>query len=238
MKIYAIIPARGGSKGVPGKNIKPLLGKPLIAWTIEAAKHVPYISKIVVNTEDDEIARVSTQFGAEIFSRPKELAEDLTDDLAVFSHHLKYLEEQGDLPDMVVDLRATAPLRRAERIIEGIELLKSLGREKADSARAVSLVAKHPYKMWQMDNGFLRPLFDEKRTGTKEPFNAPRQILPEFFQNNGCMNAFWPETVLDKNSVTGEKIAGYVMEDWESINIDTELDFLLAEQLMKIYKLK
>lgn len=235
MKIYAIIPARGGSKGIPGKNIKLLCGKPLIAWTIEAAKRVPDITRVIVNTDDADIARVARDHGAEVFDRPKELAEDLTLDLPVFEHHLRALEAAGDLPDMVVDLRATAPLRRAERIAEGIALLQKLGREKADSVRAVSKASKHPYKMWRVHGNHLEPFLSEKHTGMKEPYNAARQLLPEVYQNNGCMNAFWPETILEKNSMTGERIAGYTMEEWESVNIDHPLDFILAEEMMKVH---
>ncbi|MDP2593362.1 MAG: acylneuraminate cytidylyltransferase family protein [bacterium] len=236
MKIYAIIPARGGSKGLPGKNIRPLHGKPLIAWTIEAALKVPYISKVIVNTDDVEIAKTGRAAGAEVFSRPNNLAEDLTEDLPVFTHHIEELKKMDDLPDMIVDLRATAPLRRAERIKEGIELLEKLGKEKADSVRAVSKACKHPYKMWRYEEGFLMPFLSEEHTGIKEPYNAPRQILPKVYQNNGSMNAFWPETVLEKKSMTGDKIAGYTMEDWESVNIDNEFDFAMAEKLMEKYK--
>ncbi|MFA6536539.1 MAG: acylneuraminate cytidylyltransferase family protein [Candidatus Paceibacterota bacterium] len=233
MKIYAIIPARGGSKGVPGKNVKLLNGKPLIAWTIEAAKAVPEISKVIVNTDDEEIAEVSKKYGAEIFMRPKELAEDLTLDLPVFRHHLETLKSKNDLPDMIVDLRATAPLRNSARIREGIELLSRAGKAKADSVRAVAKAAKHPYKMWKLNVGFLNPLYSEEESGFKDSWDAPRQSFPLVYQNNGCMNAFWPETILEKKTMTGKKILGYTMEDWESVNIDTSIDFLLAEELMK-----
>ncbi|TSC66988.1 MAG: N-acylneuraminate cytidylyltransferase [Parcubacteria group bacterium Gr01-1014_72] len=236
MKIYAIIIARGGSKGVLGKNVKLLAGKPLIAWTIEAAKKVPAISRVIVNTDDEDIATVARAAGAEVFMRPKELAEDLTLDLPVFEHHLKHLKEKGELPDMVVDLRATAPLRRAERIKEGIDILQRLGRDRADSVRAVSKAAKHPHKMWKQEGEYILPFLPESLTGMKEPYNAPRQLLPEVFQNNGCMNAFWPEVVLEKNSMTGEKIAGYVMDEWESVNIDNEIDFLIVEELMRKHR--
>lgn len=233
MNIYAIIPARGGSKGLPGKNVRILSGKPLIAWTIEEAKAVPEITRVIVSTDDEEIARVAREYGAEVFMRPKELAQDDTLDLPVFEHHLNALKEKGELPDMVVDLRATAPLRSALRIKEGIALLQKLGKEKADSVRAVSKASKHPYKMWKQTGNFLTPFLSESQTGMKEPYNAPRQSLPLVFQNNGCMNAFWPETVLEKHSMTGEHIAGFVMSDDESVNIDTELDFLIAEKLLK-----
>ncbi|MDO8594518.1 MAG: acylneuraminate cytidylyltransferase family protein [bacterium] len=233
MHIYAIIPARGGSKGLPGKNIRLLNGKPLIAWTIEAAKNVPEINRVIVSTDDEEIADISKKAGAEVFMRPKELAEDLTLDLPVFLHHLNALKEKGELPDVVVDLRATAPLRKAHRIKEGIELLTRLGKGKADSVRAVSKAAKHPYKMWKQEGDFIVPFLPESMTGMREPYNAPRQNLPPVFQNNGCMNAFWPETVLEKKSMTGERIVGFVMEEWESVNIDTEIDFLIAEEMIK-----
>ena len=233
MKIYAIIPARGGSKGVPGKNVKLLNGKPLIAWTIEAAKTVPEISKVIVNTDDPEIAKVAEKYGAEIFHRPKELAGDLTLDLPVFRHHLETLKSKNDLPDMVVDLRATAPLRGPARIKQGIDLLLRLGQNGASSVRAVSKAAKHPYKMWKLEGDFIKPFLDEKQTGLKEPYNAPRQILPSVYQNNGCVNVFWTDTILKEDSMTGRKIAGFAMEDWESVNIDTPIDFLIAEQLMR-----
>ncbi|MBI2024425.1 acylneuraminate cytidylyltransferase family protein [Candidatus Giovannonibacteria bacterium] len=232
MNIWAIIPARGGSKGVPQKNVRDLCGKPLIAWTIEEAKKSKYISKVIVNTDDEEIANVSKLFGAEIYNRPKELAQDLSLDLPVFEDHLSVLKKEGNLPEIIVDLRATAPLRRVNRIDEGIEILMNAGKEKADSVRAVSKACKHPYKMWKMTDGMLNPLL-ENGTDYSDPHDAPRQGLPAVYQNNGSMNAFWPETILEKKSMTGKKILGYVMEDWESVNIDTEFDFILAEHLMK-----
>ena len=233
MKVIAIIPARGGSKGLPGKNIRPLCGKPLIAWTIEEAKKSKYISRVIVNTDDEKIAEAAKSSGAEIFRRPKELAEDSTLDLPVFEHHLAFLQERGELPEMVVDLRAPAPLRRVNRIDEGIELLTAAGRAKADSVRAVSKACKTPYKMWKLEGEFLKPLLSENPISYKDPHDAPRQVLPPVYQNNGSMNAFWSSIILEKHSMSGEKILGYLMEDWESINIDNEFDFLLAENLMK-----
>ncbi len=232
MTIAAIIPARGGSKGVPGKNIKLLAGKPLIGWTIEAAKHAPSLTRVIVNTDDDAIAEVARAFGAEIFKRPPELGEDLSDDLSVFKHHMSVLRERGELPDIVVDLRATAPLRGTGRIEEGIALLIQKGTT-VDSVRAVSKAAKHPFKMWNLEGDILTPFLSREFTHMKEPYNAPRQALPAVYQNNGAMNALWSRTVLEKDSMTGEKIAGYCMEDWESINIDTEIDFLIAEEFIK-----
>jgi CMP-N,N'-diacetyllegionaminic acid synthase len=233
MNVYAVILARGGSKGVPGKNIREFCGKPLITWTIEEAKKSSFISRVIVNTDDDKIANVAREYGAEVFIRPPEFAEDLTTDLSTFTHCLTELKKTEDLPDMIVDLRPTAPLRGVARIDEGVKLLIDAGHEKADSVRAVSKASKHPYKMWKLKDSFLDPLFTSESTGIFEPYNAPRQELPDVFQNNGSMNAFWPNTVLEKKSMTWEKTLGFVMEDWESINIDTEIDFLIGEQLMK-----
>lgn len=232
-KVFAFILARGGSKGVPRKNVRLLNGKPLIAWTIEAALRTPEIIRVFVSTEDDEIATVSRAFGAEVLHRPAELAEDSSLAHPVFMHHLLELANQGEVPDVVVDLRPTSPLRSAQRIREGIALLLQSDRERVDSVRAVMRATKHPYKMWRMNDSFLEPFLDESQTGMKEPFDACRESLPEVFQNNGAMYAIWPRTILEKGTMTGTKVVGYLMEEWESVNIDTEIDFQLAELLMQ-----
>lgn len=235
MDIYAFILARGGSKGVPGKNIRPLAGKPLIGWTIEAALQTPEITKVFVSTDDEDIAKISKQFGAEVLERPTEMAQD--DSLAhpVFEHHLQELKERGHVPDVVVDLRPTSPLRRSNRISEGIQALIDAGPDGADSVRAVMEAGKHPYKMWKKEGGKIRPFFSKELTGMDEPYDACRHMLPDVYQNNGAMYAIWPKTILEKGTLTGEKVLGYTMEDWESVNIDTEIDFMLAEMLMKKY---
>ncbi|MEK7659984.1 MAG: acylneuraminate cytidylyltransferase family protein [Patescibacteria group bacterium] len=230
MKAIAVIPARGGSKGVPRKNIRTLGSVPLIAWTILAARRVPAICDIVVNTDDEEIANVASSFGAKVYRRAPHLGADLTTDLEVFTDYLcAYV---SDMPDMIVDLRATSPFRGARRISEGIELLDRAGKERADSVRAVTVVEKHPYKMWRMESDMLIPLFSENPEHIADPFNMPRQALPSIYQNNGCMNAFWTETILQQRSMTGKRILGYAMTAEESINIDTENDFQRAERLV------
>ena len=234
MKIYAVIPARGGSKGVPRKNVRELCGKPLIAWTIEEAFKSKYISRVIVNTDDTEIATAAHWWEAETFERPSELSGDGASDLDVFAHHLSRLREMNDLPDMVVDLRATAPLRRVDRIDQGIELLMQAGKAHADAVRAVTCAPKHPAKMWKLSpEGLLTPFVEKSVWGISEPQDAPRQELPLIYQNNGSMNAFWPETVLEKHSTVGDRIVGFAMAPWESVNIDTEFDFQYAEYLMK-----
>ncbi len=239
MKIYAIIPARGGSKGVPGKNIKDLCNKPLIAWTIAEAQKSKYISRVIVNTDSCDIAHVARIWHAEVFWRSLDFGNDSVSDLEVFTEHLSKLREMNDLPDMVVDLRATAPLRKADRIDQGIELLMKAGKKNADAVRAVTLAQKHPAKMWRLSpEGSLNPFVEKSFWGVKESQDAPRQALPPIYQNNGCVNAFWPETVLQKHSTVGDRVLGFEMQSWESVNIDTEFDFQYAEYLMKKHNIK
>lgn len=233
MEVFAFILARGGSKGLPGKNIKQLHGKPLIAWTIEAAQQAPEITRVFVSTDDDKIAAVAEQHGAEVLQRPIELATD--DALAhpVFEYHLNELARAGMSPDVVVDLRPTSPLRQSHRISEGVKKLIDAG-EGADSVRAVMVANKHPYKMWSMaEDESIAPFLPKEFTGMDEPYDACRESLPVVYQNNGAMYAIWPKTILEKKTLTGDKVLSYVMEDWESVNIDNELDFLMAEILMK-----
>ncbi len=232
-QVLAIIPARGGSKKIKKKNIKLLAGKPLIAYTIEESKKSKYISRIILSTDNEEIAIIGKKLGAEVpFLRPSELAEDYVTDLPVFQHCLNWLRENENyIPDIIVHLRPTAPLRKNYHIDTGIELLlKSPG---ADSVRSVTAVGQHPLKMWKIENNRLAPFVSEEISGIKESYNMPRQKLPPAYIQNGSVDVIWTKTILEKNSMSGDIIAPFVMEEWESINIDTEIDFSLAELIMK-----
>ena len=166
------------------------------------------------------------------FLRPPELAEDHITDLPVFQHSLNWLKESDNYkPDMVVHLRPTAPLRKVYHINKGIELL--LNSPKADSVRSVTAVGQHPLKMWKIENNRLVPFISEEISGIKESYNMPRQKLPIAYIQNGSVDVMWTKTILEKNSMSGDIIAPFVMEEWESINIDTEIDFSLAELIMK-----
>ena len=229
----AIIPARGGSKKIPKKNIKLLAGKPLIAYTIEESKKSKYINRVILSTDDEEIAILGKKLGAEVpFLRPSELAEDNVTDLPVFQHCLNWLRENENyIPDIIVHLRPTAPLRKNYHIDTGIELLlKSPG---ADSVRSVTAVGQHPLKMWKIENNRLVPFVSEEISGIKESYNMPRQKLPPAYIQNGSVDVIWTKTILEKNSMSGDIIVPFVMEEWESVNIDTEIDFSLAELSMK-----
>jgi len=230
VRILGLIPARGGSKSVPKKNIRLLAGKPLIAYTIEEAKKSRYIDRLIVSTDDKEIAKVSSRLGAEVpFMRPKRLAGDHATDLSVFKHALLWLEKnEGEKPEIVVHLRPTSPLRTVFHIDEAIKLLLN---SDADSVRSVCISQKHPYKMWKIKNGYLVSFLSKSSIGEK--YNLPRQKLPPAYIQNGCVDVVRRSTILEKNSMTGDKILAYVMDEDESVNINTFIDFQLAEILIK-----
>lgn len=233
VEILALIPARGGSKAVPKKNVKILAGKPLIAYAIEEAKKSRFIDRIIVSTDDEEIARISRKLGVEVpFVRPKSLAGDEATDLSVFKHALKWLEQNESYrPEVIVHLRPTAPLRRVVHIDGGI---KKLLKSRADSLRSVCLSQKHPNKMWKVRGDYLIPFLSESKE--KETFNLPRQKLPPAYVQNGSVDVIRRSTIMEKNSMTGDKILAFVMGEEDSVNINTLIDFELAEILIKKIK--
>ena len=177
-EILALIPARGGSKGIPRKNIRSFAGHPLIAWSIAAAKQSERVRRVIVSTDDEEIASVSRELGAETpFLRPAELAQDKTTDLPVFEHALEWLEEnEGYHPEIMVQLRPTSPIRPKGLLDHAIRIL--LEHEDADCVRGVVPAGQNPFKMWRFDGAEkpMKPLLEVE--GIPEPYNAPRQILP------------------------------------------------------------
>jgi CMP-N-acetylneuraminic acid synthetase len=209
-----------------------LAGKPMIAYTIEAAAACPLVDRIIVSTDDVEVADVARQAGAELpFMRPAELAGDAVTDLPVFEHALSWLQEhEGFCPDIVVHLRPTAPLRRAQHITAAIERLIATG---ADSVRSVCPASQHPYKMWAItDELWLRPFISGDQA-IPEAYNMPRQKLPSAYIQNGSVDVAWRRTLLELHSMTGHRIAALPMTQLESVNVDDELDFLAAGFLLE-----
>lgn len=228
-KILGIIPARGGSKGIPKKNIYPLCGKPLIAWTIEAIKGSRYISRTVLSSDSDEIIEVAGKYGIEVpFVRPKELAEDDTPALPVIKHAVDWLKENEDYaPDYIVLLQPTSPLRTSRHIDEALERLIN---SDADSIVSVVKVPHqyNPYSVMEMKDGFLKPFlkYDERKN--------IRQLKPVFYARNGAaIYAFTYECLMKKNSIFGDKILAYEMSREESVDVDDMLDMRVCELLIK-----
>jgi len=229
MKVVAIIPARGGSKSLPRKNIRPVAGKPLIAWSIETALACPRIARTIVTTDDTEIAGIARQHGADVpFLRPAEFAGDFSTDFDVLHHALTWLRDnEGAAPDAIVYLRPTEPLRRAATIEAAIE--KLLAAPEADSLRSVRPAQQTPYKMWTLGQEFLEPI--ATLPGITEPFNQPRQKLPPVYWQDGYVDVIWSRTILEQRSSTGRKILGFVIDE-PAANIDYEDEIAAAEILL------
>lgn len=234
-RIVCIIPARGGSKGIPKKNLYPVAGKPLIAWTIESALQSKKISRVIVSTDNEEIADVARTFGAEVpFMRPAELAEDLTPDLPVFQHALSELEKEGKHPEIIVQLWATSPFRNAADIDEAIALLEA--NAEADSVRSVTSPSQTPFKMWRRDQGdYLAPIllreYPESFDG-REPHTLPRQNLPETLVQTGYLNVVRAPVVVS-GSMQGKRILPFFHPSETYTEFDSLKDVSHTEYVLK-----
>lgn len=230
MKVVAIIPARGGSKSLPRKNIRTVAGKPLIAWSIETALNCPLIARTLVTTDDPEIAEISRKHGAEApFLRPAEFACDFSTDFDALNHALTWLRDnEGAVPDLIVYLRPTEPLRRVATVQAAIE--KLLAAPHADSLRSVRRAQQTPYKMWTLGQEFLEPI--AALPGLAEPFNQPRQLLPTVYWQDGYVDVIWSRTILEQRSSTGRKILGFLIDE-PAANIDYEDEIAAAEILLR-----
>lgn len=227
--ILALIPARGGSKAVKKKNIHHLDNKPLIAYTIETAIKSGIFDKVLVSTDSQEIGDIAKQYGAYVpFLRPSEFAQDDTTDMPVYQHALKWLKENDQYqPKIIVWLRPTCPLRTAEDIQNAVALLKE---SRADWVRSVCEAEHHPYWMYKVEDGTLEPFIEN--VDLKKYYR--RQLLPPVFRLNGTVDVTWYETIMEKQLLYTGKISPYIMPHERSIDIDTILDFALAEQYIKM----
>ena len=229
MRTIGIIPARGGSKGIPRKNLAPLLGKPLLAYTIEAAKASGFLTDIVVSTEDQEIATVSRNCGAQVpFYRPAELATDKTLSVPVVLHALREMEQITSKPyDIVVMLQPTSPLRSAHDIDSGIQLLLDTGADSVISV--VNVGGHHPFRMKRVVGqnvliNYIDQGFEDMR---------PRQELPPVYIRSGALYIVRRSVLAEQQTFVGRDCRAYIMPEGRAINIDTRLDLILAEQLLR-----
>ncbi len=229
-EVLAIIPARGGSKGIPRKNIKLFASHPLVAWSIAAALQADLVTRVIVSTDDEEIAAISRQHGAETpFLRPAELAADLSVDFPLFEHALGWLKEkEGYQPDIVVQLRPTSPIRPRGLVNQAVQQL--LDHPEADSVRGVIPSGQNPYKMWRVDGDRMYPLL--KADGIDEPYNAPRQQLPPTYWQTGHIDAIRVSTILEKHSLSGNMILPAHIDPAFTVDIDSPRDWNRAEWLV------
>ena len=221
MSNIAIIPARGGSKGVPRKNIRLLKDKPLIAHSISAAKESKYTDKVYVSTDNLEIAEISRQYGAEIINRPDELAGDTASSESALIHALSEIEQSGVSPDLVVFLQCTSPIRTGTDIDKGIAKLQA---DNADSLLSVS--PSHRF-LWEEVDGVAKSINYDYRDRPR------RQDMQPQYVENGSIYIFKPWVLKEFGNRLGGKISLFVMSEAASWEIDSPLDFEIAESLMK-----
>ena len=230
-EILALIPARGGSKGIPRKNIRSFAGYPLIAWSIAAAKQSQFVTRVIVSTDDEEIAAVAREYGAETpFLRPAEFAQDNSTDLPVFEHALAWLEaNERYQPEVVIQLRPTSPIRPRDCVDSAIRIL--LEHPDADCVRGIVPAGQNPFKMWRFagEDRPLKPLLTVD--GIAEPYNAPRQILPPVYWQTGHIDAIRVSTIQQKRSLTGDVIYPLVIDPRHTVDIDNLPDWAKYEAL-------
>ncbi len=230
MKILAIIPARGSSKGIPSKNIQKLGKIPLIAHTINDAMNSTKINRTIVSTDNQKIAKIANKYGAETpFLRPKEFSQNSSSTLDVVQHTIKYLEENENYaPDIVTILLPTSPFRPSNLIDESIKQLK---KSNATSVVSVHKTITHPFKAFMLKKEFLKPY---KQDYLKY---YQRQKLPPFYHTTGAAYTFWLKTLKKYGHYYGPKMKPIIATNDEmSIDIDNEFDFFTAEMVLKYWK--
>lgn len=231
-KVLALIPARAGSKGLKGKNGLPLSGHPLLAYSVAAAKQARRVDRVLCSTDGQYLADMAKEYGAEVpFLRPAELAQDDTRDLPVFLHSLSWLKKHESwVPDIVVQLRPTSPLRRPGQVDKCIEILEA--HPQATGVRSVCVAPSNPFKMWRPGEDaspFMRNLLDVP--GVKEPYNEPRQSLPMIWWQTGTIDAV-RRPVLESGSMTGDRLLPMEIGAEQAVDIDSDINLTHAELLL------
>jgi CMP-N,N'-diacetyllegionaminic acid synthase len=224
-RVIAVIPARGGSKSVPGKNIRPLAGKPLIAWSIEVAQQVSEIDRIIVSTDDAQIASIGRLHGAEVYPRPPHLATDEALVIDGLKDMLQTLETEGDAPEWVILLEPTCPLRTANDVRDCLKLIAQGGYDSVATFKDAEL---NPHRAWRLTDG-VPEVFIEGAI----PW-LPRQKLPKAYQLNGAVYVFRASLLANEaKSLLVGKLGAVLMPRDRSQDIDDQIDFTIVESFIK-----
>jgi CMP-N-acetylneuraminic acid synthetase len=226
IQVLGLVPARGGSKGVPGKNVRPLAGRTLLEYTAAAARESGVLDRVVLSTDSEEIAEAGRRAGLDVpFMRPPGLAQDDTPMLPVVLHALEALDLQGWTADLVVLLQPTSPLRRPGHIRDAVAMLRETG---ADSVVSVIEIPRHlsPDYVMKIEGGALRPFLSEGARVTR------RQDARPAYAREGTVYAFWPATLERFGNIYGEDCRPLVIDPAESLSIDSEADWAAAERIL------
>ena len=245
VKVAALIPARAGKQSVPYKNLQLLGGKTLLAWAVEVAFAADRIDVVVVSTEDQRIAAEARDLGAVVAPRPVEYSQPTSGDAGFYQHAVKWMEsEYGWMPEFIVNLRPTSPLRFADDINRMVEYISESG---ADGVKSVIPAPIHPYKMWQFKDGKgtaigeaggLEPVFDNdyrRERGPDQPRQKIQEMFPVYFQD-GQIDITRREFVLrpealELENIWGKNIHGYVLDPRTSTDLDEPADYYRAEKI-------
>jgi N-acylneuraminate cytidylyltransferase len=230
-KIVALIPARSGSKRVPDKNIRPLAGHPLIAYSIVAAQQSGIFEDVIVSTDSERYAEISAYYGAEIpFLRPADIAGDISPDIEWIQYTLKRLQDEGRNYDCFSILRPTSPFRLPETIQRAWQVFS--GQTGVDSLRAVEKCQQHPGKMWVVRGNRMMPLLP--LGPAEQPWHSSQYpSLPEIYVQNASLEIAWTNVVLEGQTIAGNVLAPFITEDHEGFDVNSEYDWNLAEHMVK-----
>jgi N,N'-diacetyl-8-epilegionaminate cytidylyltransferase len=225
MKTFAFIFARGGSKGLPGKNLLNLGGKPLLAHSIMIAKDIDKISRIFVSTDSQEIAEVGIEYGAEVINRPSELAQDDSPEWSSWLHAINWLEDRGEFFDCFVSLPATAPMRNKSDVIKCIDLLD----KQTDIVVTISESSRSPYfNMVKKDRHYIKLLVDSEKSYSR------RQDAPQIYDMTTVAYVARPNFIKNNNNIFDGRVKASIVPKKRAVDIDDEIDFKMAELLMKV----
>jgi CMP-N,N'-diacetyllegionaminic acid synthase len=227
----ALIPARRGSKRVPGKNIRLLNGHPMLAYTIAPAVESGVFDAVIVSTDSDETAAIARHYGAEVpFLRPAAFATDTSPDIEWVDYTLRQLNTRGRGWDAFSLLRPTSPFRTADTIRRAWQSFTS--ESGVDSLRAVELCAQHPAKMWVIEGRRMRPLLDQPAPRTQPWHSTPYQALPRVYVQNASLEIAWTHVVLEKRTIAGDVLMPFITEGYEGFDINDPHDWMIAERLL------
>jgi len=224
MKVFAFIFARGGSKGLPGKNIRNLSGKPLLAHSINIAQSIDEVSRIFVSTDDQNIANIGVKYGAEIIKRPMELAKDDTPEWMAWLHAIEYLENKGEYFDCFLSLPTTSPLRNKSDVVKCINLFN----DQTDIVVTMSNASRNPYfNMVSEKNGYIMLLAKDKKKHTR------RQDMKNVYDMTTVAYVTSPDFIKNNNTIFDGRVKSVLIPKERAVDIDDEIDFKIAEMLIK-----
>jgi CMP-N-acetylneuraminic acid synthetase len=230
LTIVGLIPARAGSKRVPDKNIRPLAGHPVMAYTIAAALESGIFSDVIVSTDSEKYAEIAQYYGAEVpFLRPPEQAGDVSPDIEWLEYTLKKLEEDGRKYDCFSILRPTSPFRLPETIRRAWQAF--LAEDGVDSLRAVERCQQHPGKMWVVRGKRMTPLLP--MSPPEQPWHSSQyQSLPEVYVQNASLEIAWTRVVIEEQTIAGNIVMPFLTEEYEGFDVNNPYDWSLAEHLV------